>query len=143
MSNDTIHGKGSCLCGKIRFTAQHMSQKVGACHCSSCRKWGGGPFMEVNCGADVLFEGEEHITVYDSSTWAERGFCSLCGSHLFYRLKKSRQHMMSIGLFEDDQNLVFHRQVFVDEKPSFYSFSNETSEMTGPEIFKKFAAPSE
>ncbi len=143
MSNETIQGKGSCLCGEIRFTVKHMSQNVGACHCSMCRKWGGGPFMEVNCGSDVLFEGEEHISVFDSSAWAERGFCSKCGSHLFYRLKKSKTHMMPVGLFEDGKNLVFDHQVFIDEKPSFYSFANETSDMTGPEIFKKFASPSE
>ncbi|NIT13149.1 MAG: GFA family protein, partial [Candidatus Dadabacteria bacterium] len=51
-----------------------------------CRKWCGGPLMAVNCGTDVTFEGEDNITVYDSSSWAERGFCSGCGSHLFYRL---------------------------------------------------------
>ena len=141
MSNAAIEGKGSCLCGEIRFNVKNMSRNVGACHCNMCRKWGGGPFMEVNCDADVLFTGKEHISIFDSSDWAERGFCSKCGSHLFYRLKQNNQHMMPVGLFDDDKNLVFSHQVFIDEKPTFYSFSNETNNMTGAEIFAKFAPP--
>ena len=42
---------------------------------------------------------------------------------------------------DDDKNLVFSHQVFIDEKPTFYSFSNETNNMTGAEIFAKFAPP--
>jgi hypothetical protein len=99
--------------------------------------------MAVDCGTDVSFEGEEHISVFNSSDWAERGFCKQCGSHLFYRLKENRQHIMPAGLFEDSDALVFDHQVFVDEKPSFYEFSNETQDMTGAEVFAKYAPPSE
>ena len=82
-----IEGNGSCLCGKIRIAVKGINRNVGACHCGTCRNWGGGPFMAVDCGTDVSFEGEENISVYSSSEWAERGFCKECGSHLFYRLK--------------------------------------------------------
>jgi hypothetical protein len=30
---------------------------------------------------------------------------------------------------------------FIDEKPSFYNFSNETTNMTGAEFFAMFAPP--
>jgi hypothetical protein len=39
-----------------------------------------------------------------------------------------------------DENLVFDRQVFIDEKPSFYRFTNETHDMTGAELFAKFGS---
>jgi len=132
---------GSCLCGAVRFTANNPSNTVGACHCGMCRKWGGGPFMEIDCGTDITFEGEDNITVYNSSSWAERGFCKKCGSHLFYRLKESRQHMVPVGLFGDQSSFVFDHQVFIDKKPSFYSFSNKTKNMTEAEIFEKYASP--
>lgn len=98
--------------------------------------------MEIDCGADVAVAGDEHVSVFDSSAWAERGFCRECGTHLFYRLKGSGQHMIPVGLFEGDENLVFESQVFIDEKPSFYSFANETHDMTGAELFAKYG-PSE
>jgi len=131
--------KGQCLCGAVNFTVKHMRSNVGACHCGMCRRWGGGPLMAVNCGTEVAFEGEENITVYNSSDWAERGFCNKCGSHLFYRLKESNEHQMPVGLFDNQEGFDFNLQVFVDRKPSFYSFSNKTNEMTEAEVIEKFA----
>lgn len=137
--SDLIEAKGSCLCGAIRVTAKAVSKNVGACHCSMCRKWTGGPLLAVDCGIDVSFEGQENISVFDSSEWAERGFCGKCGSHLFYRLKENKQHIMPAGLFENDETFVFHHQIFIDEKPAFYQFANETESMTGAEVFAKYA----
>lgn len=97
--------------------------------------------MEVSCGSDVTIDGEEFVSVYDSSKWAERGFCSQCGTHLFYRLKDGRQHMVPVGLLDDDERLVFENQVFIDSKPGFYEFSNKTQDMTGAELFAKYAPP--
>ncbi|NOX42977.1 MAG: GFA family protein [Gammaproteobacteria bacterium] len=141
--SELIEENGNCLCGAVRITARNINKSVGACHCGMCRKWGGGPLMAVDCGTDVSFEGEENISVFNSSEWAERGFCNKCGSHLFYRLKESNQHMMPVGLFNNDQMFVFDHQVFIDEKPSFYGFSNETNDMTGAELFAKYAPSSE
>lgn len=141
--SDKIQGSGSCLCGATRFTAKSTSKSVGVCHCTMCRKWGGGPLMAVDCGTDVSFEGEENISVFGSSEWAERGFCKKCGSNLFYRLKGSGQYIMSAGLFDDDKAFVFESQVFIDEKPSYYDFANKTEDMTGAEVFAKYAPPSE
>ena len=138
---ETTGRTGNCLCGAVRITANNPSNKVGACHCEMCRKWGGGPFMEIDCGTDVSFEGEDDIAVYNSSRWAERGFCKKCGSHLFYRLKENRQHMIPVGLFDDQEHLKFENQVFIDRKPSFYSFSNKTSDMTEAEIFEMYGSP--
>lgn len=140
---DKIQGTGGCLCGAVRFTAKSTSKSVGVCHCTMCRKWGSGPLMAVDCGTDVSFEGEENISVFGSSAWAERGFCKKCGSNLFYRLKGSGQHIMSAGLFDDDKAFVFESQVFIDEKPAYYDFANKTENMTGAEVFAKYAPSSE
>ena len=97
--------------------------------------------MEVNCGSEVEFDGADKLSVFNSSDWAERGFCSVCGSHLFYRLKETREHMLPVGLFDDDSGLTFQRQVFIDEKPHYYQYSNQTEDFTGEELFAQFAPP--
>lgn len=135
---NTTDLEGQCLCGSIRISASSDSNSVGACHCKSCRRWGGGPFLEIDCGQAVTIDGEEHLAVFDSSDWAERGFCRNCGSHLFYRLKESGQHMVPIGLFDDRDDLAFTHQVFIDEKPLYYHFGNDTREMTGAEVFAMY-----
>ena len=88
------------------------------------------------------FEGNDSITVFNSSDWAERGFCKHCGSHLFYRLKGSGQYILPVGLFDDDGSFEFTHQVFIDEKPLYYHFADETENMTGQEVFAKYAPPS-
>ena len=98
--------------------------------------------MGVDCGADVTFEGEQNITVFGSSQWAERGFCNKCGSHLFYRIKQNGQHIVPVGIWEDQGRFVFDHQVFVDERPAYYCFANETQDMTAAEAFAKFTPPS-
>ena len=128
----------SCLCGTIRITVAKPGDSVGACHCRMCRTWGGGPLLAVDCGTEVSIDGAEHMTVYDSSAWAERGFCSRCGSHLFYRLKGNQQYIIPVGLFDEDLAATFDHQVFIDEKPAYYSFANKTSDMTGAEMFAKY-----
>lgn len=132
---------GRCLCGAVKFEASNVSRSLGACHCSMCRRWTGGPFLAVDCGSEVKFAGEANITVFNSSDWADRGFCKKCGSNLFYRLKGVEQYQIPPGLFDNDSGLEFNHQVFVDERPEYYEFSNKTSNMTGPEVYAKYAPP--
>ncbi len=134
----TFKATGHCLCGKIRFTAQKAIESVGACHCGMCRHWGGGPYMAVACGSEVEFSGKEHIAIYDTGDWAERGFCNHCGSHLFYRLKQGQQHMIPAGLFDDQSNFSFDHQIFIDRKPPFYDFANDTAKATEAEVFARY-----
>lgn len=99
--------------------------------------------MAVDCGSEVTFEDEGTVAVFNSSEWADRGFCSKCGSNLFYRIKGNNQYIVSAGLFDNEEMFVFDNQVFIDEKPSYYCFSNETENMTGAEVFAKYAPSSE
>lgn len=139
--SDHAERHGSCLCGEVKIVAKNASNSVGVCHCHMCRKWGGGPFMTVDCGTDVSFQGEDNVSVFDSSEWADRGFCKKCGSHLFYRIKSTGQYIFAAGILERADGLVFDHQVFIDEKPGYYGFENPTQNMTGAEVFAMFAPP--
>ena len=138
---ETTLAVGKCLCGKVGVEASAASYHVGACHCTMCRQWGGGPWLAVDCGTDVSFSGEDNISVYNSSMWAERGFCKHCGSHIFYRLKESNQHILSAGLFGNPEGWTFSHQIFIDEKADYYDFANDTRNLTGAEVFAKYAPP--
>ena len=130
---------GKCLCGsvEIKITAEHND--VGACHCEMCRRWSSGPMMVVHVGQDIEITGEENITAYQSSQWAERAFCKQCGTNLYYRLKGSGEVALSVGLLDDQTGLLFINQIFVDEQPDFYELANETNKMTGAEVFAHYA----
>jgi len=129
---------GSCLCGSIKVFTSFEHVDLGACHCAKCLVWSGGPLMEQECGSDIEFQGEENIRVYNSSKWAERGFCKVCGSHLFIREKVSSSYGVLAGLFKNDAGISFNRQVFFDKKPKYYDFSNETLNISSDYIYKHY-----
>jgi hypothetical protein len=138
-TSNTTEATGSCLCGAVTIHANTVKTSVGACHCNMCRKWAGGPLLVVECGEALTINGEDNLARFNSSEWAERAFCKNCGSHLFYRLKPNNLHLVSAGIFEPIDNLVFDHQVFIDEKPSYYTFANKTHDMTGAEVFALFS----
>ena len=136
---DTISGKSSCLCGDVTISASKISRKFEVCHCSMCRKWGGSPALAVDCGNEVEIIGEQNIKVFQSSEWAERAFCLICGTHLFYRIKESGQYIIPVGFFSEIKDFEFEKQIFIDEKPAYYCFANNTQNMTGAEVFEQYA----
>lgn len=110
-----------------------------SCNCGMCRKWSGGPILTVDGGTEVRFTGQDFISIYESSEWAERGFCKRCGTNLFCRLKESGFHNLPLGLLEKTQHFKFHQQIFIDMKPENYSFPNKTELMTQAEVFAKYS----
>lgn len=137
--SDVGKTSGGCLCGAVRFTVDEPIHDFGACHCTMCRRWSGGPALAANCGKGVHFTGEENIQRYRSSEWAERGFCKVCGSNLFYHLIGEDTYMMATGAFDDQNGLEMTSQIFIDEKPDCYDFTNATPTLTGAEMFAMYA----
>ena len=132
---------GGCLCGAVRFTATPKDKDFGICHCSMCRRWSAGPFFAIECDGEVRFQDNSNLGVYRSSEWAERGFCKVCGTPLFYRLHGKDFYAVSVEALDDRSGLVLTSQIFIDEKPGYYDFANKTKMMTGAEVFAAFAPP--
>lgn len=129
-----------CLCGAVKITAENINPKFTVCHCKTCRTWGSGPLFAVQCGTKVKIEGAKNVKSYDSSSWGSRGFCSECGTHLFFKIKETGEYNIPVGLFENLEGLEMDLQYFSDARPSYYCFSNETKEMTKAEIMAYFAS---
>jgi hypothetical protein len=133
--SDAREISGRCLCGAVRFAAKAKDNHVGACHCHMCQRWTAGPFLTVDCEpGSVRITGEEQLGVYASSEWGERCFCKTCGTPLFWRMQDGSLAVASAGALDDKRDLTFFSQIFVDEKPAYYAFANETSMMTGAEV---------
>ena len=137
--SETIDVSGSCLCGKTAIHSSDADRHFEACHCGMCRNWAGSPAMVIRGGSNVAIEGEEYVQIFESSDWAERGFCRVCGTHLFYRLKESMQYMLPVGLFGTVDSFVFEKEIYVDSKPDFYCFGNEVEKLTEEEVEAQFA----
>ena len=127
----------SCLCGAVKINAMIKSLEIGVCHCGMCRQWAGSPYFAIESD-NVTLSGDS-VKAYESSEWAERGFCGDCGTHLFYRMKGSETHYLPVGLFPTHQAMTMSHQIFIDSKPEYYSFEQKTVCMTGEEVMAQFA----
>jgi hypothetical protein len=101
-----------------------------------CRRWSEGPAFTVHGGTEVELTGP--VTRYASSPWAERAFCSHCGTHLFYRLLATNEHFLSAGLFQDEDGMHLSSQIFIDEKPGYYDLANDTPKLTGAQVLAQY-----
>ena len=135
--------KGECLCGRIKVKLNDIKPEIGVCHCKMCRQWAGNSYMSIEADQRVDIEGEEHLQVFESSEWAERGFCQSCGTHIFYRLKKNQAHYLPVGLFEDSDLPELDHEIFIDLKPKFYNFAENTKKLTSAEVAAFFGGDSD
>jgi hypothetical protein len=132
---------GKCLCGAVRFEADQVETHHHACHCSMCRRWSGGAPFFAAATRSVAFASTESLGRYQSSEWAERGFCRSCGTTLFYYLKPAQTYMMSVGAFDDPSPFRLAREIFIDHKPEGYAFAGDHPRWTEAETLAKMAPP--
>lgn len=81
---------GSCLCGAVKFEYTAPSLWCAHCHCTLCQRAHGAPLVTwVGVkAADVNLSHEGTLCWYRSSADSERGFCSTCGSTLFFKSER-------------------------------------------------------
>lgn len=137
---------GKCLCGAVSYTIDKDQKEVGACHCASCQAWTGGVWLGVQAGAnEATLDGEEHLTIFKSSEWGERAFCSKCGSSMFCRITApgpmQGDFHFGAGTLTDWSGLEMTEEIFIDRKPGAYAFKGERKTMTADEMFALFASP--
>jgi hypothetical protein len=80
---------GGCLCGAVRYEANHEPLAMGYCHCRSCQRSTGAGYIAWVCFPEdhlqISGEYKEYESVGDSGKTVHRGFCPECGSRLFFR----------------------------------------------------------
>lgn len=131
--------EGRCLCGAVKITVTAFQPEIDICHCRMCQRWGGAFYAGLEIDAYEV-EGEEAVTVYRSSDWAERAFCSQCGSNLWFEFLPTGGRTFLAGLFELPEGLPIKHQIFVDEKPDWYDLAQQSAMKTGAEIIAEAKA---
>lgn len=132
--------KGGCLCGAVGIDVTLNEESVHVCHCNICQKWHGGPGFSVQCGEAWSVTGEDNMTWYDSSEWAQRSFCSKCGTHLLFRTKDGSYHGVSAGALESQDGLEIGSHIFIDKKPSYFDFADKAPRLTEKEFLEMVGA---
>ncbi|MBM3605056.1 MAG: GFA family protein [Alphaproteobacteria bacterium] len=136
MTGKTEMLEGLCLCGSVRLTVMQASHNIEVCHCSMCQSWSGGPLFCLHAVPEdaITITGEEHVSRYRSSEWAERAFCGRCGSNLWYHFIPGGTRAVMAGMFMPQEEFAISMQIFVDERRSWARLAAETPEKTGTEV---------
>ena len=133
---DEINKTGECLCGAVKFEVSFDAPKYNICHCSMCRKWSAGPFMSVHCSGKIGYTEQSGLAWYRASKWAERGFCSKCGTSLFWRFAEDHDAMLivSVEALDDVSELKLEQHIYTDAQPDRYQFADDAPRLTEAEF---------
>ena len=120
--------KGTCLCGAVTLEVEgELEHAPEACHCSQCRKQSGHVLAAVNVRRSALkIHGEDRVTWYQSSDKVRRGFCSVCGSTLFWKptMEGYEYTAVAMGLFDPPTGTRLAKHTFVGDKGDYYDIDD-------------------
>ena len=81
---------GGCLCGRIRYRVVGTPATPSHCHCETCRKASGAPFVSWATFPTSSFAFTAGVPArFDSSAIAFRQFCANCGTQLTFQFLRS------------------------------------------------------
>ena len=117
---------GSCLCGAVTFKVDAELPPPDACHCTHCRKQSGHYFVSTDVPKSSLsVTGSDKISWFQSSENIRRGFCSLCGSSLFWEPLHRDWIAIAMGAFDDPTHTRIKMHIFVTDKGDYYEISDD------------------
>lgn len=121
---DIHHGR--CLCGAITFETTEPLDAITACHCSQCRRQTGLYYAATRTSrAGLTIKGEQHLRWYRASDSAGRGFCSECGSALFWQADGSLDISIMAGAFDKPLALPMGQHIYCADKGDFYELPDD------------------
>lgn len=116
---------GACICGRVSFTVVGNLRAPDACHCVQCRKQSGHYFASTNVSrAALIVNGAENVSWYQSSPNIRRGFCSTCGSFLFWDPPAMDWIAVAMGAFDTPTATRLEKHIFVAEKGDYYEIAD-------------------
>jgi hypothetical protein len=117
---------GGCLCGAVRYGIRGTPRGVIACHCSQCRRTSGHfAAMTSAPSADITLTSSASLRWYRSSDTAERGFCGVCGSNLFWKQADRDTTSITAGTLDAPTHLAMQQHIFVADKSDYYQIDDD------------------
>jgi hypothetical protein len=117
---------GSCLCGAISYEIGAALSAPSLCHCGQCRRINGAAGAFTGAPASSYrIEGEDSLTWYRSSADAERGFCKICGSKLFWREVGGGTLDVTMGSLNGPTGLRLGRHIWARHQGDYYEIGDD------------------
>lgn len=133
MSAEGVVG-GSCACGAIEFVVILPVKWCTHCHCIACRRQHGAPIVTW-FGVDrerFKLAGREHLKWYICSEDAKRGFCTNCGTPLFFMSTRwpDEVHVTRVSL-NSKVDITPHHHIHFDQHVTWFPFQDSLPRLGG------------
>lgn len=93
---------GGCQCGAVRYRICGPAENPHLCHCRMCQKASGNYFMPLAFApGNALAITRGQPAWFQSSAPVRRGFCSNCGTPLFFDTHQSDGLAFTLGSLDD------------------------------------------
>jgi hypothetical protein len=120
---------GRCLCGSVRYEVRGPLRDVLLCHCVECRRWAGHVFAAAAAQREDLVllrsDGLRWIRSPESESAARRGFCSRCGSSLFWDAPTRDTVSIATGTLDEPTGLRPLGHVYVSQAGDYYELPED------------------
>ena len=109
----------------MRYRIAGRLRPVVACHCETCRRTSGHFVAATACvRADLSFEAEDTLSWWSATPGHRRGFCSRCGSSLFWEQEGAPGISVFAGTLDPPTGLMLGAHIFVAEKSDYYDVTD-------------------
>ena len=123
---------GGCLCRGVTFEIHGELSDVDYCHCSQCRKTSGHYVAAASCRPEALrLMASASLRWFASSPTADRGFCSTCGSSLFWRPQHGRHISVMAGALDAPTGLSAVEHIYVADASDYYRIADGLPQHAG------------
>jgi hypothetical protein len=126
MSSTASSYTGHCLCGALVYKVAGPLTHACHCHCESCRRAAGAPFVTWVTAPRASFEvlaGD--LAIIRSSPQVERGFCRDCGATLSYAYQGRPDEIdITVVSLDHPESVVPQAHLFVSEKLPWVSIND-------------------
>lgn len=130
---------GKCMCGAVTWAYSDQTTRNLVCHCADCQRATSSPFTAFLGMRPEHLSWAGDFVDYESSAGTFRGFCSACGTRLYFRSEKwpheIHVHAATLNSPEDyrpDAQVVMRSRAGwldqLDAIPAYHDFQVEPSD---------------
>jgi hypothetical protein len=133
--------EGACLCGACRFSLPGPAGEITACHCRQCRKLSGHYAASFDAEESAqAWHAREALAEYATPGGGKRGFCSKCGSSLYFRARDGA-FSVEAGAILGPTGGRLAGHIFTAEKGDYYEIDDGLPRSPGPQRSSSASRP--
>ncbi len=126
---------GQCDCGAVKYEVHGPLRDIVACHCQQCRRTS-GHYVAASAAerAHLRLVEDRGLDWYTAVPGFKRGFCTRCGSSLFFEEEGAERVSIAAGSLDCTVGLSLVAHIYTHEAGTYYEIDPDAP---GPEAVPK------